>query len=339
MNEIKISIIVPVYQAEQFLSECLLSLLKQNITDYEIICIDDGSTDNSAKIIGEFQQNHTNLRYFYQENQGVSSARNKGIELAKGKYIMFVDADDTIKINCLKYLYHTAEKKNCDLLVFGGKTDLPLQAPEWMRMALYTATADYETFSPDILYSERGAQPCVWNKLYKKSCIGNIRFQENISIAEDMTFLFLLFPTVHKISFVRKKIYFYRISNIDSAMHQTSQKRLKYMECHIKAAETIIDTWKSYGLLQNNQNRFATWLTAFLRGPYKTLEEKERLEFEKQTEKLYENIGFPNLLLTPESQGDSHFTPKRIFRILFRDIRQFGLRGGIENMIYKILYR
>lgn len=339
MNDIKISIIVPVYQAEKYLQECLQSLLNQSIDEYEIICIDDGSTDSSAEIIHKLQQNAPNLKYFYQNNQGVSAARNRGIELANGKYIMFVDSDDTIKKNCLRYLYRKAEQKKCDVLVFGGKTDIAFCAPEWMRMALYTRNKDYEKFAPEILYNETGSQPSACNKLFRRECIGNVRFPETISIAEDMTFNFILFPTMNKISFVKKRVYLYRISNIDSAMHQTEKQRLRHMESHMSAAEMIIEAWKLYGLLENDNGGFTKWMTSFLRGPYKMIDKEEFDLFTNRIEKIFKDVESSNLLFVPESVGDRGFFIARLYRIITRDIKKYGIIGGFENIIWKIFYR
>lgn len=338
MSDIKISIIVPVYQAEKYLSECLESLLHQNISEYEILCIDDGSTDRSAEIIHKFQRKSDKIVYFYQTNQGVSAARNQGIELARGKYIMFVDSDDAIKKNCLRYLYQKAEQKASDILVFGGKPDTPLKAPEWMRMALYTRCIDYEECIPEILYNEAGVQPFVWNKLFRKECIKNVRFPWNINIAEDMTFLFVLLPTIHKISFVRKRIYLYRISNAASAMHRTSDAKIKYMENHVRAAETIAASWKKYGLFEKDTEQFAEWLTSFLREPYKELLENEANVFLERIQNLFALVHSDNRLLLPEPRGGDSFPISRICRIIRRDIGKYGIVGGVENILYKILY-
>ncbi len=339
MDNMKISIIVPVYQAEKYLEECLESLLDQNISEYEIICIDDGSTDKSAEIIRKFQQKTDKIVYFYQTNQGVSTARNRGIELARGKYLMFVDSDDAIKRNCLKYLYKKAEEKASELLVFGGKPDTPLKAPEWIRMALYTGNRDYQKFSPDILYEEPGAQPSACNKLYKRACVKNVRFPENINVAEDMTFLFILYPTIDRITFIKKKIYLYRITNEASTMHRNQEARIKYMENHVSAAETIVETWKKYRLFEKDTEKFTEWLTSFLRQPYKELLKEEVDVFSERIEKLYFSVHSDNLLLLPESQGGKSFPISRIYRIISRDIGTYGFFGGIENLIYKLFYR
>ena len=179
-----ISIIVPVYQSEAYIADCLISLLKQNLENYEILCIDDGSKDASANIINEFRKTNSQIRYYYQKNQGVSAARNKGMELAQGEYLMFVDSDDTIRVNSLKYLYYKMQKTGADILVFGGQADNPLLTPEWVKDALFTRNKIYINDSLNALFHENGAKPSVCNKLFTKKILSGAVFPINISVSE-----------------------------------------------------------------------------------------------------------------------------------------------------------
>lgn len=336
--EYKISIIVPVYQAEQYIRECLLSLVKQNISGIEIICVDDGSKDQSANIIKKLQQQYKEIVYIYQKNQGVSAARNRGLQMANGKYIMFVDSDDSIRKNSLKYLYTVAEKESCDVLVFGGKMDISWKAAEWMRMAFYTKNIVHKGFEPHMLYNVSGALPSVCNKLFRKECIAQMKFAENIKVAEDLVFLFNVFPTVENIRFVSKKIYRYRIFNSQSTMHYTSEFKIRYMADHIEAAKTIIKCWKKYGLDIENDQDFSIWLTSFLRAPYKQLKKEESKLFDGAINEIYKTLNKSNYLIIPEPRGGKSFPIKRIYRILKRDIVKFGFWGGIENIIFKLFF-
>lgn len=94
MDKIKISIIIPVYNVEKYIEECLISVLNQTMKEIEIICINDGSTDNSLKILNNYKNKNENIRIVNQENSGLSNARNVGLSLAKGEYIFFLDSDD-----------------------------------------------------------------------------------------------------------------------------------------------------------------------------------------------------------------------------------------------------
>ena len=109
----KVSIIVPVYNAEKYLERCLQSILQQNMTDFELICINDGSTDRSNDILKQCVQKDQRVRLIEQKNQGVSVARNHGIDAASGEYIAFIDADDWVDTDFLFWLYTTAKKRKC----------------------------------------------------------------------------------------------------------------------------------------------------------------------------------------------------------------------------------
>lgn len=117
-RKIIISIIVPVYNVGKYLKECLCSLVNQDLSkdEYEIICINDGSTDGSGAILESFSSKYDNIYVFHQKNCGVSASRNKGIELSRGEYVWFVDSDDLIARNCLLTVSEILKKSNPDLL-------------------------------------------------------------------------------------------------------------------------------------------------------------------------------------------------------------------------------
>jgi len=120
LNEVKLSIIVPVYNVELYLKECLESLVSQDVKDIEIICVDDGSTDGSNKILEEYEEKYHSVRVFHKENGGLSSARNFGLNKARGKYVVFVDSDDLWKTkDAASYIINLMEKEGLDMLIYG----------------------------------------------------------------------------------------------------------------------------------------------------------------------------------------------------------------------------
>ena len=125
LNMAKISVIIPIYNAEVYLENCLESIKNQSFTDYEVLLIDDGSTDNSGKICDVFATKDFRFQVIHKSNGGVSSARNIGIEQAKGEWICFMDSDDTVEKDYLQHLYQGANQQNDILVVQGFKTILP----------------------------------------------------------------------------------------------------------------------------------------------------------------------------------------------------------------------
>lgn len=109
---VEISVVVPVYNVETYLEECLNSIINQTFSDIEIICINDGSTDSSLDILNDYSKKDDRIKIINQENKGLGATRNKGIDLAKGKYIFFIDSDDYIELNTFFELHNVCEKKN-----------------------------------------------------------------------------------------------------------------------------------------------------------------------------------------------------------------------------------
>lgn len=340
----KVSIIVAVYQGELYIKECLESLLLQDLDDYEIICINDGSTDYTEMIILEMQKSFSKIRYIYQKNSGVSVARNKGLEQAAGDYVMFVDADDYLKNNSLKFLYETIIDSNADILVFGGRTDCPFKTPEWIRYAFYTRNRIYEYFTPEILFNENGTRPSVCNKCFRKETIGNNMFPENISIAEDLVFLFLVFPEARKICFCKRTVYCYRITNKASAMHTIlDQPEIKFQN-HLAAAEIIIDSWKRNGYLTSTYKDIVLWMADFFKGPYERLDVKQKLSYKKRIDNIYDTLKVPEscrivLCSSTSSSAEKQRSLLGRINLIIKDIQLLGVRGEIENLIYKIFFR
>lgn len=114
----KISIIIPVYNVEEYLRECLDSVVNQSFKDIEIICINDGSTDNSYKILEEYSKTYDNFKIINQSNKGLSTARNEGLKIAMGEYVYFIDADDVLKENALDIIWNNCKQKHPDVLFF-----------------------------------------------------------------------------------------------------------------------------------------------------------------------------------------------------------------------------
>lgn len=121
MTQTKLSIIVPVYNVEKYLSKCLESLIHQTLQDIEIICVDDGSTDSSLEILKSFAKTDSRIKVFSQKNQGQSAARNLALKHAKGEYLGFVDSDDWVDLDYFEKLYRVAKSSNCDIACAGFK--------------------------------------------------------------------------------------------------------------------------------------------------------------------------------------------------------------------------
>ncbi len=210
---LEISVIIPIYNVEKYLARCLDSIINQTFQNLEIICIDDGSTDNSLTIAEEYANKDKRISIIHQENKGPSVARNIGMKIAKGKYISFIDSDDWIDLDFFEKLYSAAEKYNADAACAGikrphadGRTPFKLKFDK--EMILSTTSEKYK-----ILEIPRKCY--VWNKIYKREEIErqNLKFIEKITCCEDVYFTTKFLYYSRNIAIVPNTAYYYWVNN------------------------------------------------------------------------------------------------------------------------------
>ncbi|HHY1437477.1 TPA: glycosyltransferase family 2 protein [Campylobacter jejuni] len=224
-KNIKISIVIPIYNSEKYLKQMLTSLSNQTMIDVEIICVNDGSADNSLEIINNFVLRDKRFKVFSQLNKGVSSARNLGLKMAQGKYIWFVDSDDWVLCNSLEKLYEIAEYNKTDMVFFSTESfnelENKLEDNAWygnfgynVPNSLYDKTLCFEDYK-SFAFKLSGS---IWNKFILRDYIvkNGIYFNENNYFMEDRLFYFDLLLKKPNIYFSLKKFYFYRVNRFDN---------------------------------------------------------------------------------------------------------------------------
>jgi len=208
----KLSYIIPVYNVEQYLEQCINSILSQSISDYEIILIDDGSKDNSGKLCDEYSKKYNFIKTFHYENGGLPKARNRGLEKAKGEYIFFVDSDDCLKTNNVESLYNTAKQYNLDILntsFYVSGNDKIYNTP-FSENKLYSN----EELSTELYHANMNRILIfVWRNMYKRSFLtdNNIIFSEEIRTVEDSVFNIQCFSKCQRFMAVNIPAYCYRL--------------------------------------------------------------------------------------------------------------------------------
>lgn len=184
----KLSVIVPVYNKEDYLERSLSSIKNQTYKNIEIIIIDDGSTDRSKEICLKFCTEDTRFKYFYKKNGGVASARNLGLDKASGEYIGFVDPDDYIDSCMYEKMLNVAIAKNIDIVECGVKRLQNNSTDE------ITISKDYELTSHDaaihLIKWENAVTPYLWNKIFRRTVVNGIKFKESLKVGEDLPFIF-----------------------------------------------------------------------------------------------------------------------------------------------------
>ncbi len=217
---IMVSIIIPVYNAEEYIEECLDSLLGQTYRDFELICVDDGSTDHSLKILRRYEAQDERISVLTQKNQYAGVARNTGMKKAKGKYLLFLDADDFFREDMLELLVSEAERNQTEILVFDGYRYDNLQRKvlngEWGFLAadVFGDGVKPATEIKNVIFQFTTPSPC---KLFLKEHIvkNGLQFQE-IKRANDLYFTFSALSCAERIGILRQKLLYYRIGNAQS---------------------------------------------------------------------------------------------------------------------------
>ena len=202
----EISIIVPVYNVEQTLKKCFESITKQTFLDYEVIFVDDGSTDASGMLCDEYSKLYKNVKVIHKINGGLSSARNLGLKAAKGKYVLFIDSDDWISKDMLYFLYKRIRETNSDIAICGIiVTDGQIEKPmEW-----YSSDIELEKNAAiNELLLNRRLTSHAWNKLYRRDIISKIPFPEG-KLYEDIRMMHKVFEHCKKVAISKEQCYFY----------------------------------------------------------------------------------------------------------------------------------
>lgn len=217
-----ISIIIPVYNTENYLHKCLLSVLNQSFTDFEAICVDDGSSDNSLAVLYEYQRMDDRIIIVSQENGGVSKARNTGIKLAHGEYITFIDSDDWIHPQYLEALIEGIKTNQSNMSIISYR-EINNYAKE-IEEDIINPSEHLKTYSIDQVMNKYKLKSRCWGKLYKKKIIDEerIRFPEGIKIGEDSVFVYEYFSKIMAqpiIAVIEADLYYYYHAREDSAIH------------------------------------------------------------------------------------------------------------------------
>lgn len=223
-----ISVIVPIYNVESYLAICIDSIIKQTYQNFEVILVDDGSTDKSGEICDEYSLKDERIKVIHKVNGGLSSARNTGIEEADGSLFAFIDSDDYIEPVFLETLYHRLMEKDadiCECSFFRLKHNKLI--PERF---FHSETLDNETAVRRLFASPYESFVVTWNKLYKRSLFEKIRFPEG-KLQEDEFTTYKLIYQSRKIAYVNQYLYIYRIRENSIMKSGMSVEKAEVLDC------------------------------------------------------------------------------------------------------------
>ena len=208
----KVSVIIPVYNAEAYLRQCLDSVVNQTLREIEIVCVDDGSTDGSAAILEEYAAKDVRIKIIKQENAGVNVARKEGLKLASGEWITFCDADDWLEQDAIAEMVNVAKQEDADCVCCGMLRD-------WRNGT--SVFRPFDEMGPSDTYN------AVVNKLFKRNLLENLMMDESVSLGEDLMVSAQAMAKAKKIAVLEKGFYHY-CENSSSMTHvQNGRKRVE----------------------------------------------------------------------------------------------------------------
>lgn len=268
----RVSVVIPVYNVAKYIEECLDSVLGQTVRDIEVICVDDGSTDGTPAILQRYAQNDSRIKLLSQQNAGGAAARNYGMTIATGEYLIFLDSDDCFDLQLLEKTCDKADKYGADTVLFGchryddekgqffEKPELPnmVRAPQ---MEVFSALD-----APDGLFNI--VNPAPWVHLYRRSFVleTGLRFQEQPN-SNDYFFVQATLALAKRICIVNEALTFYRVNMPGS----TQGKKYKAPLCSLKAVDALYDTLVERGVYEPLRRAFASTALSSIRFNLRTM--------------------------------------------------------------------
>ncbi len=281
----KVSVIVPVYNVEKYIDRCLKSLVNQTLKDIEIIVVNDGSPDNSQKIIDKYAKKYKNVKSYIKENGGVSDARNYGIKKSSGEYIAFVDGDDFVLENMYESMYEKAKSDNFDVVV----CDLNYIYEDSNKENRVSSGFNKDT--SDINKAIINNYPVVWNKIIKREIFEDIEFKKGVWF-EDVEFIYRMLPLIKNIGVIKEPFnqYIQRKGSITKSVD-------KRIYNYIDNWNGIIDFYKEKGFYDKYKKELEF---AYVRYIYATFVKQstyfDKDEYNKAVDLAIKNVkkNFPN---------------------------------------------
>ncbi len=251
MENIKISVIIPVYNVEKYIGQCLDSIVNQTYKNLEIIIVNDGSNDNSLEIINRYSQNDRRIKIINLENKGVSFARNIGIKNSEGNYISFVDSDDYLNLNTYEKLAENLDGE--DLIIFNyGRFE---NSTGEIIKEKYVSDDEMQELPEEKRYLYSKINHSCWNKLYKTEYLKRNKFKFFEILYEDVFFNLEVIYSTNNIKILNESFYNYRVNRKDSIMGNRNNNDLNYIQRQVSAYKTNFENINK--LIEKNKNNYS----------------------------------------------------------------------------------
>ena len=316
-NNPKISVIVPCYNAEKYLKECLDSIVNQTLKDIEVICINDGSKDNTLNILEKYAQKDNRIKVYSQENKGPGISRNLGIEVANGDFISLLDSDDIFELNMLEELYKTATERNTDILICRSieyiNNEKRLQESTWTIKDELLPTKKVFNRTDIPKYIMNFCVGWAWDKLYNTNFIKkhNLKFP-SLHNAEDAAFVYPSLVLAERISILDKTLIIHRKSS-----NSLEMRRDESCTCFIEAARLIKNKLEHENKYNEIEQSFINEFVEHSLWQYDTLKPQNK----RKIRKYLQNIIFNEFLI--KNKSINYFYNKNLyFRIKNKNFKK-----------------
>ncbi|ABQ87515.1 MULTISPECIES: glycosyltransferase family 2 protein [Methanobrevibacter] len=327
----QISVVVPVYNVEKYLRECLDSLANQTFEDFEVICVNDGSDDSSPDILEEYASEDERFKIVSQENKGLSGARNTGMNYIKGRYLLFLDSDDWLELNALELLYNHANALNSEMVIFPyryfNQETKQYEENDFTKLNMFDSSVDNKNFNYKNIPETVFRIPHESIKLYDVKTLKKlaVKFPEGLNY-EDAYFFYKIFFKLNKVSIIRTPIYNYRIRN-DSICTTGTEKSFDIF----KILTSIKNFLKEDEIYESFKDEFILFTVINLKFVYLRLDERFR---DRYLEKIKKNYEFFSLNQVNKNHlATWHFDDRAFYQAI--DVSNNGIEFELN---YKKLY-
>lgn len=327
----QISVVVPVYNVEKYLMECLDSLANQTFEDFEVICVNDGSDDSSPDILEEYASEDERFKIVSQENKGLSGARNTGMNYIKGRYLLFLDSDDWLELNALELLYNHANALNSEMVIFPyryfNQETKQYEENDFTKLNMFDSSVDNKNFNYKNIPETVFRIPHESIKLYDVKTLKKlaVKFPEGLNY-EDAYFFYKIFFKLNKVSIIRTPIYNYRIRN-DSICTTGTEKSFDIF----KILTSIENFLKEDEIYESFKDEFILFTVINLKFVYLRLDERFR---DRYLEKIKKNYEFFSLNQVNKNHlATWHFDDRAFYQAI--DVSNNGIEFELN---YKKLY-
>ena len=278
-----ISVIVPFFNSAETLDRCLASLSFQEIEDAEFIFINDGCEDESAEIVSKYADTDSRFVLIEQDHEGVSSARNNGLNNASGEYLCFLDSDDEIVPCALNTMIELSSKYRLDALIHGAEVDGPEDA--WQRHDLKIVNYHTNHLQFDMIFETKGFIPFVWTYMFRRESLKNHRFDTNLLVGEDAAFLFKVIPEIRRVRIIEDRLLIHHLS-WQSTMSILKSDAVSYFIEHMKLVESILSDCTESQL----NHGLGRWLFDIIYWSYNNLSEKSKITKQEKLIRICESL-------------------------------------------------